>query len=59
MTYYEAIKQLTVDEMAAFLAHEAFKTVKPIFDFTGFGIEEQFIWFLRKNWLESEVEENE
>ena len=56
MTNYERIKNMSVEELAFFLANESFRLVKPIFDVTGYGIELQYIILLRKQWLESEEE---
>ena len=57
MTNYEAMMQFSKEELAAFLAHEAFRLQKPISDITKWGISEEFLYLLRLCWLESEVTE--
>ncbi len=59
MTNYEAIMKFSEEEMAVFLAHEAYRMVKPVFDLCGYGVCESFIYALRLKWLKSEVNENE
>lgn len=54
---YDRIRNMSIEEMALLLANETHRMAKPIFDFCGYGIELQFIFALRKKWLESEVTE--
>lgn len=56
-TEYDRIRNMSVNEMALFLANETYRMAKPVFDLCGYGIELQFIFALRKQWLESEVTE--
>ena len=56
-TNYDRIRNMSVEELAEFLANETFRIAKPVFDFIGYGIEKQVIYARRKQWLESEVTE--
>ena len=53
---YECIMNMSVEELALFLANETYRMAKPVCDEVGYGIELQFITALRKKWLESEVD---
>ena len=56
MTNFEMLKDLTMEQMAAFLAHERFNLVKPIFEHFGYGITEEAVYFILLKWLNSEME---
>ena len=57
MTNYEIIKNMSLEEMACFLANETFRMAEPVFDFIGCGIEMQYFFVIKKQWLEEEVSE--
>lgn len=56
MTNFEMLKELSVEQMAAFLAHERFNLVKPVFECAGYGITEEAVYFVFLRWLNQEME---
>jgi hypothetical protein len=56
MTNYEWLKELSIEEMAVFLANETMRMAKPLFDLMGCGIHEQVIVAKRLEWLKSDAE---
>lgn len=56
MTNYEMIKGLSVEQMAAFLAHERFSLAKHVFEYAGYGLTEEAVYFVLLRWLKKEME---
>lgn len=56
MTNFECIKNMNIEQMAWFLATEATRLCKPVFDASGFGICDQVVFVSRLQWLKSEVD---
>lgn len=57
MTNFELIKNMSVEQLAAFLAHETYRIAYPAFQYFGVGICEQVIYARRKEWLLEEITE--
>lgn len=56
MTNFEMLRSLSIEEMAAFLAHERYNLVKPVFEAAGHGITEEACFFILLKWLKQEME---
>lgn len=56
MTNFEMLKELSLEEMAAFLAHERFNLAKPVFEAAGYGLTEETVYFVLLRWLKQETE---
>lgn len=55
MTNYEFIKNMSIEEMALFLANETDRIAKPIYDIAGMGICKEVIAVKRLQWLKKDV----
>lgn len=54
-TNYDVIRNMTVEQLAEFLATERFNIVKPLFEKLGFGITKEAVYITLLAWLKSEV----
>lgn len=56
MTNCDAMRSMTNEQLADFMADEAMRLAKPVFDYFGFGIEKQIAYLSRLAWLNQEIE---
>jgi hypothetical protein len=56
MTNGDWVRSLTNEQIASFIAHERFSLMKTVFDATGFGITEEFIYLRILKWINEECE---
>lgn len=57
MTNFEWLKNLSMEQMASFLAHERYRLVKPVFEKSGYGITEDLVYVILLKWLNDEMGE--
>lgn len=51
------VRSMSDEELASFLAHEKYRTAENVFKAIGFGITEEFLYFLWLRWLKKPAEE--
>lgn len=56
VTNFDCVRNMTIVELAEFLATERYNVVKPVFDFMGYGVCKDVIFAKLLVWLKSEVE---
>ena len=56
MTNGDVIRSMTNEQLADFMADEAMRLAKPVFDYFGFGVEKQIVYLSRLTWLNQEIE---
>lgn len=50
------MREMSDEQLAAFLAHEAYRMAEPVFRSIGIGITEECLYILRLKWLKQPVE---
>lgn len=56
MTNGDVIRSMTNEQLANFMAYEAMRLAKSVFDYFGFGVENQIVYLSRLTWLNQEIE---
>ena len=56
MTNGDVIRSMTNEQLADFMADEAMRLAKPVFDYFGLGVEKQIVYLSRLTWLNQEIE---
>lgn len=56
MTNGDVIRSMTNEQLADFMADEATRLAKSVFDYFGFGVEKQIVYLSRLTWLNQEIE---
>lgn len=56
-TNADRVRSMSDEELAAFMAHEKYRTAETVFEAIGFGITEEFLYFLWLRWLKKPAEE--
>ena len=59
MTNADVIRSMSDEQLAYLLASETHRIGKVVFDAVGFGVTEEFLYFLRLKWLKEEVKTSE
>ena len=52
----DVMREMSDEQLAAFLAHEAYRMAEPVFRSIGIGITEECLYILRLKWLKQPVE---
>ena len=55
MTNGDLMRAMTNEQLAEFMADEAMRIAKSVFDYFGFGVEKQIVYLSRLTWLNQEV----
>lgn len=56
MTNGDVMRSMTNEQLADFMADEATRLAKPVFDYLGVGVEKQIAYLSRLTWLNQEIE---
>ena len=55
MTNGDAIRSMTNEQLADFMADESMRIAKSVFEYFGLGIEKQIVYLSRLTWLNQEI----
>lgn len=55
MTNGDLIRSMTNEQLAEFMADEAIRIAKSVFDYFGWGVEKQIVYLSRLTWLNQEA----
>lgn len=58
MTNGDVIRSMTNEQLADFMADEAMRLARSVFDYFGFGVEKQIVYLSRLTWLNQESLKN-